>query len=923
MTTFPPQLAEALRDRYVLERELGRGGMATVYLAHDLKHDRTVALKVMHPELAATVGPERFLREIRLTARLDHPHLLSVLDSGEAAGQLWYTMPYVRGETLRARLCRETQLSVTAALDITRQVAAALDYAHREGVVHRDLKPENILLADGQARVADFGIARAVTSVERLTETGLAVGTPAYMSPEQASAGQVDGRTDVYALGCVLYELLAGEPPYTGPTPQAVIAKRFLGRPTPLGAVRPGVPAAVEQAIWRALTAVPADRFATAAEFAEALQPAEGTLSATVHSRAPRLAVRRYTLAAIALVLAICALLVSKLPRGDRPAADPAWILVADLEGPPNDHTLPAAVRELVTAELEQSRVIAPMPRQQIAAAMRDAGLSDTAALTTARARELAVRNSVRAILSGSVLPVGPGRYSIVLRVAEADSGRTLFTATGPASDQDLVPAVEKVAREVRQGLGERESAFRANKPLARVATPSFAAYRKYVEAGDLIEKGDLAAGNRLLHEAIALDTGFASAWASIGLNYLTMRNLDSAGDALAQALRRPDRLRDEERYLLEAESAYALRYDLASAVRWYDLLLEVAPRSLSGHNDRGIYLYSLGRYNDALAEFSRAVALEPFGPAQAQGSLFNQMVTLLALGREADAVVTARKLAGAFAVYAAQLLATYQSRWGSAESLAVRAVGGPSTPSWIKDPAVTMLAGALAARGAVTAADQHLRLAASTTEGPSRRWFCHAVLLLAAASGRAPGPPPGWLLADTTSGGLLAGGLWAAAVGDTVAARARLARLEHHPSVALRRLGHGPRLLRASIEMAQGHWQDVARLLGPAAGGEHDGGDPDQVSSMAVRWLLADAYARTGRPDSAAATFELVLDPTRTPFSHLALRGLVYSFASRRLALLYQDLRGENAAKAYWREFRKAFVTPDSDLVNLRAEGR
>jgi tRNA A-37 threonylcarbamoyl transferase component Bud32/tetratricopeptide (TPR) repeat protein len=916
-------LVDALAGRYAVERELGLGGMATVYLAHDLKHDRSVALKVMHPELAASLGPERFLREIRLTARLDHPHLLPVLDSGEAAGQLWYTMPFVRGESLRARLCREMQLPVSAALDIIRQVASALDYAHREGVVHRDLKPENILLADGQARVADFGIARAVTSAEQLTGTGLAVGTPAYMSPEQASAGQVDARTDVYALGCVLYELLAGEPPFTGPTPQSVIAKRLLGRPTPLGAVRSGVPSAVEQAVSRALMAVPADRFATAAEFAEALNPAEGTLRAPVHPPRSRLATRRFTLVTIGLVLAICgALLVSRLPWGDGSAADPAWILVADLEGPPGDRTLAVAVRELVTAELEQSRVIAPMPRQQIAAVMRDAGLSDTTALTTARARELAVRSSVRAILSGSVLPVGPERYSIVLRVAEPDSGRTLFTATGMGSDQNLVPAVEKVAREIRHGLGERQSVLRANKPLIKVATPSFAAYRKYVEAGELNAKGDFAAGNRLLREAIALDTGFALAWASIGLNYLTMRSLDSAGAALAQALRRPDRLSDVERYMLEGESAYALQYDLPEAVRWYDLLLQIAPRSIIGHNDRGIYLYSLARYDEALGEFSRAVALAPFGPAQAQGSLFNQMVTLLAMGREAAAKATAGKLTGVFAEYAAQLLATYQGRWESAESLAVRTVEAPSTPSWLKEPAFTMRSGALAARGAVTAAERQLQLAASTTQGPSRRWFCHAVLLLAAASDRAPGPPPVWLLADTTSGGLLAGGLWAAAVGDTAAAMRRLTQLEHQEPVALRRLGQGPRLLRAYIEAAQGHWQEVARLL-YSAGGEYDGGDPDQVSSMAVRWLLANAYTHIDQPDSAAATFQLILAPTRTPFSHLALRGLVYSFASRRLALLYGELHREAAARSQWSEFRKAFVTPDRDLARLQAGDR
>jgi eukaryotic-like serine/threonine-protein kinase len=223
-------LQEALRDRYALERELGRGGMATVYLARDLRHDRPVALKVLHPELATTLGPERFLREIRLAARLQHPHILSVYDSGEAAGRLWFTMPYVEGESLRDRLRREGQLPVADTVRLTREVALALDFAHRHGAVHRDIKPENILLVDGQALVADFGIARAVgAGDERLTETGLSLGTPAYMSPEQAAADKnVDARTDIYSLGIVLYEMLAGEPPFTAPTAQAMMARRML-----------------------------------------------------------------------------------------------------------------------------------------------------------------------------------------------------------------------------------------------------------------------------------------------------------------------------------------------------------------------------------------------------------------------------------------------------------------------------------------------------------------------------------------------------------------------------------------------------------------------------------------------------------------------------------------------------------------------
>src|SRR2546425_7402237 len=224
------RLQGALADRYTIERELGHGGMATVYLAQDRKHHRRVAIKVLEPELAAALGPERFLREIEIAAGLNHPHILPLCDSGEAAASLYYVMPYVEGETLRDRLKRERQLPLEDALRITREVADALSYAHSHDVVHRDIKPENILFQAAHAVVSDFGIARAITAAAggSLTATGIAIGTPAYMSPEQASGGgPIDGRSDVYSLACVLYEMLAGEPPYTGASAQVVIAKRF------------------------------------------------------------------------------------------------------------------------------------------------------------------------------------------------------------------------------------------------------------------------------------------------------------------------------------------------------------------------------------------------------------------------------------------------------------------------------------------------------------------------------------------------------------------------------------------------------------------------------------------------------------------------------------------------------------------------
>jgi eukaryotic-like serine/threonine-protein kinase len=297
----PATLVDSLRDRYTIERELGRGGMATVYMARDLKHDRLVALKVLHPELGTILGAERFEREIRTAARLHHPHILQLHDSGEAAGLLYYTMPYVDGESLRERISRDGPLPSTAAVRIACEVAQALDYAHRHGVVHRDVKPENILLTDGGALVADFGIARAIEfSGDQLTQTGLLVGTPAYMSPEQvAGSAELDGRSDQYSLACVVYEALVGEPLFTGPTAQALMSQRFHDL-TPRLAAGSRQLAAIGPVLARALASEPGDRFTTAADFAEGLEN-----PVTAPARSPPRGRRVAILMGIALVVAL------------------------------------------------------------------------------------------------------------------------------------------------------------------------------------------------------------------------------------------------------------------------------------------------------------------------------------------------------------------------------------------------------------------------------------------------------------------------------------------------------------------------------------------------------------------------------------------------------------------------------------------
>ncbi|HEY6108185.1 MAG TPA: protein kinase [Gemmatimonadales bacterium] len=336
MTDSMPGLATALADRYRIERELGAGGMATVYLAHDLKHDRKVAVKVLRPELAAVIGAERFLSEIKTTANLQHPHVLPLFDSGAADSFLFYVMPFIEGESLRDRLTREKQLPISDAVRVTTEVAGALDYAHRHGVIHRDIKPENILLHDGRALVADFGIALAASKAggTRMTETGMSLGTPTYMSPEQAMGErEITARSDVYALACVLYELLTGDPPFTGSTAQAIVARVLTETPRSITAQRHTIPPHVEAAVLTALEKLPADRFASAAEFAAALASPSYTRSRDASRAAVSSAARWWRRAALgaATALVVCAALaVWALRRSGRAPATPVrhWNIV-------------------------------------------------------------------------------------------------------------------------------------------------------------------------------------------------------------------------------------------------------------------------------------------------------------------------------------------------------------------------------------------------------------------------------------------------------------------------------------------------------------------------------------------------------------------------------------------------------------------
>jgi serine/threonine-protein kinase len=492
------ELNAALVDHYVIDRELGRGGMALVYLARDLRHDRFVALKTLRPEIAVALGRERFLREIKLAARLQHPNILPVYDSGEAGGTLYFVMPFVEGESLRDRLEREAQLPFDEALQIAREVADALAYAHGHDVVHRDIKPENILLSGGHAIVADFGIARAVSAAggDKLTETGLAIGTPVYMSPEQAAGtGQVDRRSDIYSLACVLYETLAGQPPFTGPTAQAIMARHSLDAVPRLRVVRPTIPDALEQVIERALEKVPADRYQTAAQFSGALVNAStGSVSRVTAGRASTrqrwrwFAWRRLAFIAGILILAVGAWIIGTRRRAGGPAGgmDLRRVAVLYFEDASPDSSLSYladGLTEGLINQLSEVRTLDVVSRNGVLP-FRHADLPRDSIARALNAGTL---------VQGTIEPVRD-RVRVTVRLVDGYSGADLLqraTFEQPATNLLLIRdslAVE-VARVLRERLGE-EVRLREE----RAGTLSGEAWSLVQRAGRTVKDADAAA---------------------------------------------------------------------------------------------------------------------------------------------------------------------------------------------------------------------------------------------------------------------------------------------------------------------------------------------------------------------------------------------------------------------------------------------
>jgi len=584
--TVPDTLRAALAERYRLDSELGRGGMATVYIAEDLKHGRQVAIKVLRPEVAGGSVPERFLREIRISARLVHPQIVPLHDSGQSGGFLYYVMPYLGCESLRARLDRERRLPVADAVRMARSVAAALDYAHRNGVLHRDIKPENILVHEGEAVVADFGIARALFAVvsddHAVSEPGLAIGTPAYMSPEQASAdAELDGRTDIYSLACVIYEMLAGQPPFAGTPARVTMTRHVVEPPPPVRALRGEVPVALEQALARALAKNPADRFATAAEFGRTLEESLGGITT------PRDAIAR---AADRRAIAV-------LP------------FVNGSPDPDTEYFSDGMTDELIDALTK----------------VEGLGVASRTSVFALKRRESDVRTlgallGVSVVLEGSVRRSG-NRLRVTARLTDVADGRHLWSERYDRDAGDVFELQDEIAATIVRTLrGTLLGDLGDHTP--RRYTGNLTAYNLYLKGRYCWNKRRAEGLNEAIayfEAAIAEDPGYAIAYSGLADCYAL--HVDYRGMPVGEAMARSRELAlkalELDDTLAEAHTSLAWvtflhDWEWDSADRGFRRAIELNPRYATARQWYAWLLVSQGRIDAAIAEARTAAELDP-----------------------------------------------------------------------------------------------------------------------------------------------------------------------------------------------------------------------------------------------------------------------------------------------------------------------
>jgi serine/threonine protein kinase/Flp pilus assembly protein TadD len=662
MTDVAPRLAAALTGRYTIERELGRGGMATVYLARDVKHARSVAIKVLNPDLAASLGAERFLREIETTANLRHPHILPLYDSGDADGLLFYVMPLVEGESLRDRLAREKQLPLADALRIANEVADALDSAHAHGVIHRDIKPENILLEGGHAVVADFGIARAVRAAgtNSLTMTGSSIGTPAYMSPEQAAGEQdVDGRSDQYALACVVFEMLTGQPPFTGPTVASVVHQHMVAESRPIDQLRPGVPAFVVAAVQRSLAKNPVDRFSDVAHFAAALSGAPSGESSSAFVATTRRHTLRWPLGVAATIVLVSTgglswwALHAKLPASATAGviAAPALgvIPIPDIDTDPSIAVLPLVN---MSSDKEQEyfsdgiseellKLLARVPQLRV--------ISRTSSFSfkgkDVPIPDIARRLNVAAVLEGSVRKAG-SKVRITVELIRGTDGSQIWSETYDRTLDDIFKVQDDIALEVVKQLRVK---LMSAVPKASVMNPG--AFELILQGRFLNAQGTAASRAQaigLFTKALVIDPHALGAWVGLAGAYASQASNGerpvAEGQQLAREALRNALVSDPNDALsLSLLGWMAVNYDddLTAAAQHFQRALALEPGNPSVLGNAALFVQNLGRLDEAIAGMEYQRTHDPANPRIP----YNLATTYYYAGQSDQAIAAARRV--------------------------------------------------------------------------------------------------------------------------------------------------------------------------------------------------------------------------------------------------------------------------------------
>ncbi|HRP07162.1 MAG TPA: protein kinase, partial [Gemmatimonadales bacterium] len=604
---------------------------------------RKVAVKVMRPELAETLGAERFLREVEIAASLSHPHILPVYDSGSSDGILFYVMPLVEGESLPARLAREKQLPVAESIRLVREVAEALAYAHRRGIIHRDIKPANILISEGHALVADFGIARATSDSAALTKTGLAIGTPAYMSPEQASGEpNLDGRTDIYALGCVLYEMLAGEPPFTGPTAQAIISRSITEDPRPLTRTRAAIQPAVDTVVLKALAKAPADRWESAGAFAEALSGIHDVAPGTGRSAAQPSIARWKLAAAAALAVVLIGAVGMKLLGGGGHAVRSVAVLPFQNQGSDDDayfsDGLVEELRDRLT-RLDKFTVIASASADQYRGSTKQA---------TEIARELRVDQLLMGSVRWATGNDGSRQFRVTTELVDGETGRVTWRETfdGDVSDPFVVQGriATRVAGALGTALGQAETQNLAGRP-----TDNVQAYDLYLKARAItnIGAGYSRQQANLLEQAVALDSNFAAAWVDLTI---ALTDVYASGTRDQAVARRVEEAMDRAMALApDSASSHLAAYfyhanvarDQAAARADARRALQLDPRSASALRSNALYDLADGNFQAMLDKLSLAREIDPRNKANLSFLLQAQFY----IGQQEEGLQTAREL--------------------------------------------------------------------------------------------------------------------------------------------------------------------------------------------------------------------------------------------------------------------------------------